>query len=191
MKLLALRCPECANPLAPGIDHIVIACERCAAAVRIGEEGLTLASVSYAAPQRAAPVTRWLPFWVFRGGVGIDRRDTQGGDSRLEEALRFWGGARDMYVPAWELSLDTAQEVGGALIRRQPAFSRIPRPPEVRLTPVTLAPDDALSMLEFIVLAIEAGRSDWLKSIDFHLAVGEPALWALPADGERFVALEV
>jgi hypothetical protein len=191
MKLLALRCPECANPLAPGIDDIVIACERCAAAVKIGDEGPTIASASYVAPKPGNPVTRWLPFWVFHGSVGIDQRDTQGGGSRLEEALRFWGQVREMYVPAWELSLHTAEEVGGALIQRQPAFSLIPRPPEARFTPVTLAPDDALRMLEFIVLTIEASRSDWLKSIDFHLEVGVPALWALPADGERFVALEV
>jgi hypothetical protein len=190
MKLLALRCPECSQPIKPENDHIVVACEHCATAVHIGDEGLTRLNVSWVAPRSATQVRRWLPFWVFHGNANIDHRDTQGGGNRLEEALRFWAEPRDLYVPAWELSLETADKVGSGLIQRQPRFSHTSRPPEARLTPATLAPADALKMLEFIVLAVEARRSDWLKSIDFHLDVGDPSLWALPADEKGLVASE-
>ena len=43
-----------------------------------------------------------------------------------------------------------------------------------------MAPADAKKMLEFIVLAIEARRQDWLRELTFHLEVGQPDLWALP-----------
>jgi hypothetical protein len=94
----------------------------------------------------------------------------------------LWGEPRDLYVPAWELSLRPAQDLGSKMIQEQPVYQALSSPTEVDLAPVTLTPDDARKMLEFIVLAIEARRPDWLKSLDFHLEVGEPALWALPAD---------
>ena len=182
MKLVALRCPECGQTLAPENDHIVVACERCHTAVHLGDEGLTQTPVHYVVPRSEAQVTGWLPFWVFHGHVHIKRRVTQGGRSALTTASSLWGQPRDLYVPAWGLSLSKAQEIGGYLIKRQPAFQPAPQPDAVRLTPVTLTTKDALEMLEFIVLAIEARRPDWLKSLDFHLEMDEPALWALPAE---------
>lgn len=190
MKLLALRCPNCNHSLAPENEHIVVACERCYAAVHLGDEGLTQVPVRYAAPRSEAQVTGWLPFWVFQGRVQIKRRTTQGGGSGQAEATRLWGQPRDLYVPAWELSLSEAQGIGSNMIQRQPAFRPLAQPAEAHFTPVTLTTGDALNMLEFIVLAIEARRPDWLKSLDFELEVGEPALWALPAEGRVIVALE-
>jgi hypothetical protein len=40
-----------------------------------------------------------------------------------------------------------------------------------------------LRLLEFVVLAIEARRDDWLKALDFRIEAGEPQLWALPQQG--------
>jgi hypothetical protein len=190
MKLLALRCPNCNHSLTPENEHIVVACERCYAAVHLGDEGLSQVPVHYAAPKGEARVTDWLPFWVFAGRVHITRRSTQGGGSREADAALLWGQPRRLYVPAWELSLNMAQDIGSDMIQRQPAFESVPQPAEVRFAPVTLATEDALKMLEFIVLAIEARRPDWLKRLDFHLEVDEPVLWALPAEGGVVVALE-
>lgn len=189
MKLVALRCPECNQSLAPENEHIVVACEACSTAVHLGDEGLTRMPVHYAAAKRKAQVTHWLPFWVFHGSVHIDQRTTQDRDSGKEESMRLWGEARDLYVPAWELSLSTAQHMGSKMIKAQPVYQSVSQPRKVRLMPVTLTMDDALKMLEFIVMAIEARRPDWLKSLDFHLEVGEPTLWALPADDSGIVAL--
>lgn len=190
MKLLALRCPACNHSLAPENEHIVVACARCQAAVHIGDEGLNIVSVNYAAPRGEAQVTDWLPFWVFEGRVNITRRSTQGGGSGQDEATRLWGEPRRLYVPAWELALSRAQGIGSDMIQRQPTLQPTPPPAEARLTPVTLSTQDALNVLEFIVLAIEARRPDWLKRLDFDLEVGEADLWALPAVGGVVVALE-
>jgi len=189
MKLLALRCPVCSQPLAPENDHIVVACEGCHAAVHIGDEGLSEMPVHYAAPKGTVQVKRWLPFWVFHGRVHIDRRETQQRGASNEEAERLWGQPRDLYVPAWKLSLTSVQDLGSRMTQAQPAYQALSPPSELRLAAVTLTPEDARKMLEFIVLAIEARRPDWLKSLDFHLEVGEPALWALSADESEMEAL--
>jgi hypothetical protein len=189
MKLLALRCPECSQPLKPENDHIVVTCELCRAAVHIGDDGLSLVSVQYARPRSEAGVTRWLPFWVFHGRVQVKRRLTaSGGRSRQEEMARLWGEPRYLYVPAWELSPRTVRDTGSKMIQSQPAYQAIARPADAHLTPVILTTQDALKMLEFIVLTIEAGRRDWLEHLEFRLEVGEPVLWALPADDQGVVA---
>ena len=191
MKLLALRCPECTHSLKPENDHIVVSCEFCHAAVQIGDEGVTPVPVQYARPRHEAGVTQWLPFWVFHGRVHVSKRlVAPGKKSRQEEMERLWGEPRHFYVPAWELSLRRVQETSKEMIRRQPAYQTIAQPAEVRLTPVTLTTEDALKVLELIILAIEAQRPDFLERLDFHLEVGEAVLWALPADDGGTVALE-
>ena len=190
MKLLALRCPECGNSLTPENDDIVVTCARCFTAVQIGDEGLSQMAVFYVRSKSRESVTRWLPFWVFRGTVQISQRETQGGGSQEQEALRFWSQPRAFYVPAWEMSVPSAQEIGSGLMVRQPDVTRMAQPPPAALAPVTLAPADAVKMLEFIVLAIEADRSDWLKSINFQLDVGEPELLAFPAGDAGLLALD-
>ena len=40
MKLIALRCPTCNTPFAPGDDDLVIACDQCGAGIAITDEGL-------------------------------------------------------------------------------------------------------------------------------------------------------
>ena len=56
----------------------------------------------------------------------------------------------------------------------------IERPAEAQLTPAAVSSEDALKLLEFIILAIEARRKDWLKELVFDLDIGEPELLALP-----------
>ena len=189
MKLLALRCPVCNQPLAPENEHIVFACGHCHAAVHIGDDGLTPMDLHYATPAAGATVTHWLPYWVFHGRVHITRRDTQGRGSSEGAATQFWGQPRHLYVPAWELSLKVAQQMGSTMIQRQPLPQPLPQPAGGRLLPVTLTADDARKMLEFIVLAIEARRKDWLKRLEFHLELEPPALWAFPSDDKEPVAL--
>ncbi len=191
MKLLALRCPECNHSLKPENDHIIVACEFCRTAVHIGDEGVTSVPLHYARPRTETEVTQWLPFWVFHGQVHIAQRQVApGGRSKQEEMERLWGEPRHLYVPAWDVPLGTVQDIGSEMIQHQPTHQTIAQPTEVRLAPVTLTTEDALKVLEFIILAIEARRPDWLERLDFHLEVGEAVLWAFPADDGEIVALE-
>jgi hypothetical protein len=49
-----------------------------------------------------------------------------------------------------------------------------------RFQPVTLSPGDIQALAEFIVVAIEAERSDMLKQIVVSVKMSEPVLWILP-----------
>ncbi len=184
MKLLLLRCPNCTNPLTPDNDDVVVTCNRCQKAVAIEEDGPRLIDVRYAVKAGYKPDTQaWLPVWVFEGQVTIHLRETQGRSRSVEkEVADLWGVTRRLFVPAWDLSLSTAQEVGQRMVLQQPAFQFIDRPAEASLAPATVTREDALRLLEFVVLAIEARRKDWLKNIRFELTAGEPEMWAIQKD---------
>ena len=174
MKLIALRCPMCNTALTPGDDDLVIACQQCGAAIAITDEGLLPIEIRFSAGNAG----QYQPWWVFEGRVQINRRETQSGNRR-EDALKFWSQPRLFFVPAWELSLQALKSNGLEMLKKQPQLQAGPRPAQVKLSPVVVAAEDARRMLEFLVLSLETGRADWLKSIDFKIEVGEPVLWAL------------
>ena len=183
MKLLALRCPECEQPLTPANEHVVTLCPQCDLAVRLDDEGLGRLDLHFARPEGDEPVAVWQPFWLFTGQVQITQRETQGGSRSAEkESAHLWSQPRRFYVPAWELPLTEAQEIGSQLVQAQPAVQAGPAPLHPTLLPITVTAEDAAKLLDFIVLAVEARRSDWLKNLRFRLEVGPGELWAWPAE---------
>ncbi|MEZ4594215.1 MAG: hypothetical protein R3D55_24200 [Chloroflexota bacterium] len=181
MKLLALRCPTCAQPLKPqNLEVVVLRCG-CGTAVSLQETGLTPLTLQFAAPA-VEKFDAWLPLWVFNGRVHITNRQTQGRNKQAEQdAEQLWNYPRRLYVPAWDLPTETASQLGGDLVQRQPAFARTDQPQNAPFVEAVVTPEDALKLLEFVVLTIEAARKDWLKSLDFHIEATTPQLWAIPA----------
>ena len=139
---------------------------------------------------------QWLPFWVFHGRVHLAQRETQGGSrSAQKQAEAFWQEPRRLFVPAWDIPLSEAREIGRELVERQPVYQAGSWPNGATFTEATVAPEDALKLLEFIIITIEAQRKDWLRHLQFWLEVGAPELWLLPAEANRerlaWLALEV
>ena len=188
MKLLALRCPVCAQPLLPDEDEtIVMSCGGCYTAVSINDHGINPTDIQFAATT-TDEVSDWLPFWICEAQVHLTERSTQGGKKSVKEtAAHFWATSRRLYVPAWEMPLTQAREIGGELVKKQPEFQRVDPPPKSQIKPATVTSEDALKLLEFVVLSLEAERPDWLKSIRFYIEVSQSTLWAIPAarKGER------
>ena len=180
MTLVVVRCPACGNPLTPGDDDLVIACTQCSAGLQLADDGPQPIEIQYA-QSSLARVTTWRPWWIFKGSVNLIRRETQGGN-RSEEARRFWAQPRVMSVPAWELSIATVKQAGIQMLQQPPALKAIPRPSGVKLTPAVVSAEDAHKMLEFLIFSLEAGRDDWLKTLDFQIEAGLPELWAIAAE---------
>lgn len=181
MKLVALRCPNCSSPLLVGNDDVVVACNNCPTMAAISPNGAVKMAISFVAA-RSEHLTEkeWVPFWVFNGRVNIKQRTLQGSRSDEADTERLWGVPRSLYVPAWELSMEVAQNVGSQMIQQQPKLQQVERPEGAQFISAVVTPDDARKLLEFIVLAIEARRKDQLKRLEFDLEVDEPQLMALP-----------
>jgi len=181
MRLILLRCPNCGEPLEPGNDDVVLACNNCHTPVAIAVNGPQKMAVRFVNPGKTGKGNWWFPFWVFEGQVRILKRETQGGSrSGRKDSEKMWGMARHLYVPAWELSMHAAQDIGSRLITKQPPLRFVEQPAEAQLVSATVTPKDAKKLLEFVILAIEARRKDWMEDLQFDLELEPPELWAMP-----------
>lgn len=193
MKLLELRCPVCARPIAAENDDLVVACAHCHTPISLDEEkGLRPMAVRYVAPAANAQVVTWLPLWLFQGRVSLQQRETQG-RGKTRDAEQFWSAPRYFYIPAWALTLSTIEKLSMPMLASQPVFRPLAEggQGEIPLQPAVLSAEDAEKLVEFLVLEMEAQRDDWLKTIQFDVSLGAPAFWALPAGpGNQLVVQE-
>jgi hypothetical protein len=180
MTLIVVRCPACGTALAPDDNDLVIACGQCGAGLQLSDLGPEPIEIQYAR-SNLARINVWRPWWIFTGSVNLTRRETQGGN-RSDDARRFWAQPRVMSVPAWDLSLSSIKQAGIQMLQQPPALNAMPRPAGAKLTPAVVSAEDARKMLEFLVLTLEAGRDDWLKTLDFTIEAGLPQLWAIAAE---------
>lgn len=184
MKLLLLRCPQCAQALAPGQTDVVVQCPNCHSAVAIDEGGLRLLPVQYVTPIQPRPET-WLPFWVYRGQVTIQSRRTQGGRSAEKEAREFWEKPRRIYIPAWSCELAEARALARNLLEKQPLLMAVSPPEGATFAAVALQPEDGRKLLELVIVSVEAGRRDYMESLSYDLRLDNEVLWLLPARRDR------
>jgi len=173
VELIPLVCFKCDTPVSAEPDEVAWVCGRCGQGLLLDEsKGLAPLQVQYSAA--LPPNTRGKPFWVAEGSVGVQRQ-TYSGD-KSNEALQFWSQPKRFFVPAYTCQLDTLVDLGPRLLLNPPALQP---GPATAFEPVTLAPGDIQAMAEFIVMAIEAGRSDMLKQVGVTVKLSTPALWVL------------
>lgn len=182
MKLLALRCPTCTQKLTPISPNVVVLrCTNCGTAVSIYDSGIAKIDLKFAASAEEK-IDAWLPIWLFNGRVHIQSRQTQGRNKQAQQdSQQLWGYPRRLYVPAWQMPINEASQLGGGLVQHQPAFQESVPPPHAALVEAVVMPEDALKLLEFVVFNVEAARKDWLKELQFNIEAGTPQLWAIPA----------
>ena len=96
-------------------------------------------------------------------------------------AKKFWAKPRRLFVPAWKVSLNVAKQISTQLILSQPNFQLTQSLTDKTLASASLNKEDALKLLELILITIEAKRRDKLQSIQLDINIGEPELWAIPS----------
>ncbi len=176
IDLIPLVCLKCSTQVPAGLDEVAWVCAQCGQGLSLDEEkGLMPMQVSYSAG--IAPDARGKPYWVAEGRVTL-RRETYGSSGKqTDEAQRFWSQPHRFFVPAFTCSLESLLAEGTRLLLQPPALQE---GPARRFEPVTLSTEDVLPPAEFIVMAVEAGRKDKLKKVDFTLQLAPAVLWILP-----------
>lgn len=177
VELVPLRCLRCETPVPAEPDEVAWICSRCGQGLLL-DEARGLAALEIHIASGIPPGALGRPFWVASGQVRLQRGTHEGFiGRRTGQAERFWAGPRRFFIPAFTCPLDEMLELGALMIQQQPDLR--PGPP-AHFRPVTLPPADVAALAEFIVLAIEAGRKDNLRSIEAAVNLDSPSLWILP-----------
>lgn len=176
VELVPLICPQCSTPIPAGLEEVAWACAQCGQGTVLDESlGLEPLEIHYSAeiPQN----TKGKPYWVADGQVRM-KRETYGSSGKHgQQAEAYWSQPRRFFVPAYQEALARLLELAKAMLLDPPELS--PGPP-ASFEAVTLYREDVPSAAEFIVMAVEAGRQDQIKSLDFELKLSKPVLWILP-----------
>ncbi|MGQ0601378.1 MAG: hypothetical protein ACT4QE_06735, partial [Anaerolineales bacterium] len=176
ITLQPLLCANCRTNLPAYPDEVAWRCSNCGVGWQLSDTaptGLEMLSLHFDA--RCNPQVHGRPFWVASGMVGLNR-DTFSGDES-KKATQVWAQPRQFFVPAFTCPLDTLIELGRELLLKPPGLQ--PGEP-ARFTAVTLLPKDVRALAEFIVMSLEAERSDKIETITFDLRLQKPELWVLP-----------
>jgi hypothetical protein len=178
VELVPLQCVRCSTPVRATPDEVAWVCANCGQGLLLdGESGLRALEVKYAAVAQQAGLI-WRPFWVTEGRVTFQARETYGHDRGPDE---IWGAPQMFVLPAFECSLEEAGAWGVAFLRQPP---RLVEGPAGLLEGVTVDPQAARALAEFVVLTVEAERRDQLRKVAFDLDLVPPVLWAMPFTNE-------
>ena len=178
--LLPLLCLKCQTQLPAQPDEVAWVCPQCGQAHLLDEsqpQALAIVNIHYSAELPNGANGR--PFWVASGKVALQRESYRGGNlfsNENKQAEQFWNSPRTFYVPAFTCSLEDMVNLGISLIRQSPALKD---GSPLQFEPITLPLADVKSLAEFIVVGIEAERSDKVKEVNFTLELKEPELWVL------------
>ena len=175
IELIPLVCFKCEMAVPAQPEEVAWACSRCGQGLVLDEtKGLDALEIHYHAGLR--PDLSGKPFWVVEGQVTLNRA-VYGGQNQTQEALQFWAVPHRFFVPAYTCPLETLTSLGPQHLLKPPALQD---GPAAVFEAVTLAPTDLQAMVEFIVMAVEAGRKDKLRSMSIGLKLNDPVLWILP-----------
>jgi hypothetical protein len=190
VELIPLLCLKCQTPVPAQPEEVAWACARCGQGLILDEaKGLALLEIQYDAglARRSAEAqqSKGRPFWVADGLVVVERQTYSG--NKGNEAQRFWSEPHRFFVPAYTCPLETLLDMGPQMLLKPPALQPLPTLPPgevvsrpyIDFAPVTLLRSDVQALAEFIVVAIEAGRSDMLKQLQVKVQLAEPVLWIL------------
>ncbi len=178
VELVPLQCGRCSTPVRAAPDEVAWVCANCGQGLLLdGESGLRALEVKYAAAAQQEGLV-WRPFWVAAARVTFQARETYGHDRGSDE---IWGAPQMFILPAFECSLEEAGAWGMGFLRQPP---RLVEGPAGLLEGVTVDPQAARALAEFVVLTVEAERRDQLRSVAFDLDLEPPVLWAMPFTNE-------
>jgi hypothetical protein len=169
-----LVCLKCSAPIPAEPDQVAWSCSTCGQGLYLDEaSGLTPLEINFAA--NLTPNTPGKPFWITEGRIVVERETF--GSAKSDEALRFWSQTHRFFIPAFRAPLDTLLTISTDLLLHP---LELHTGPAARFEPVIMSKEDVKPAVEFVIVAVEAGRSDRLKQISFTLDLSQPVLWILP-----------
>jgi hypothetical protein len=174
VELVPLECLRCRSRLPAEEGQVAWLCPACGQGQRL-DEAAELQPVEIRFARSAGTgEARWLPFWVLPVRVRVLERVSYG---REQPPDPRWEQPQPFVLPAFDTRPEDAGQWGARFLKEPVTLVD---GPVGSLPSVSVTPEEAQALAEFVVLTLEAERRDKIKSLNAVLDFGEAKLWCLP-----------
>ncbi|MEO6695542.1 MAG: hypothetical protein ABIY50_09075 [Ignavibacteria bacterium] len=180
-KLEAVKCRSCGSGLIIEVNDNIVYCSSCGSGFEILNGDLIPIEINFAAaaiPSEGEMIYK--PFWLIKVNVNILERKAKG-----EFLKNLFGSSGEMtsgditfYIPAFYCPLDTMKEFATQFTLRHPVAS--PQKYNVKLVGFAYGKDDAKKLSEFILISLEAEKSDTIKSFKYDMRYDSMEILGIP-----------
>ncbi len=180
-KLEALKCKNCGSGLIIEINDNIVYCSSCGSGFEISDGELTPIEINFAAAAlKGEGELVYKPFWYVKAHIDILERKAAG--NFLKNI--FGGGENNssgdliFYIPAFFCQLETMKNLATQFTIKNPVSS--PQKYNTKLSGFAYGKNDAKKLSEFILISLEAEKSDTMKTFKYKISFNSFEIIGIP-----------
>ncbi|HMS35313.1 MAG TPA: hypothetical protein PKC91_14615 [Ignavibacteria bacterium] len=179
--LEAVKCKKCDSGLMVEVNDNIVYCSSCGSGFEIIEGVLTPIEINFAAAAiRSEGEMIYKPFWLLKSNINIAERKASGNFLK-----NIFGGSNDntsgnitFYIPAFYCSIESMKNLATQFTMRNPVSS--PQKYNTKLVGFAYGKEDAKKLAEFILISLEAEKSDTMKSFNYEMKFESMEILGIP-----------
>ncbi|HAY33853.1 MAG TPA: hypothetical protein PK536_07870 [Ignavibacteria bacterium] len=180
-KLEAVVCKSCGSGLSVEMNDNIVYCTSCGNGFEEINGEMKNIEINFAnAAFRSEGELIYKPFWLLNTTITILERKATG--SFLKNLFggsgEFTGGDILFYIPAFYCNIESMEELSKQFTIKNPVAS--PQKYNSKLTGFAYGKEDAKKLAEFILISLEAEKSDVIKNFRYEMKVNSYSILGIP-----------
>jgi len=179
--LEAVKCKKCDSGLMVEVNDNIVYCSSCGSGFEIINGELIPIEINFAsAAIRSEGEMIYKPFWLLKAHLNIAERKASGNFLK-----NIFGGSNDntsgnitFYIPAFYCSIEAMKNLATQFTIRNPVAS--PQKYNTKLVGFAYGKEDAKKLAEFILISMEAEKSDTMKSFNYDMKFDSMEILGIP-----------
>ncbi|MDQ3022402.1 MAG: hypothetical protein M3R36_17825 [Bacteroidota bacterium] len=179
--LEAVKCKKCDSGLLVEVNDNIVYCSSCGSGFEITNGELLPIEINFAAASlRSEGEMIYKPFWLLKTHVDISERKASGNFLK-----NIFGGSNEntsgditFYIPAFYCSIDALKNLSSQFTIKNPVAS--PQKYSTKLIGFAYGKEDAKKLAEFILISLEAEKSDTMKSFSYKINFESMEILGIP-----------
>ena len=179
--LEAVKCKKCDSGLMVEVNDNIVYCSSCGSGFEIIEGVLTPIEINFAAAAiRSEGEMIYKPFWLLKSNINIAERKASGNFLK-----NIFGGSNDntsgvitFYIPAFYCPIESMKNLATQFTMKNPVAS--PQKYNTKLVGFAYGKEDAKKLAEFILISMEAEKSDTMKSFNYDMRFESMEILGIP-----------
>ncbi|MBS1519324.1 MAG: hypothetical protein JSS91_14670 [Bacteroidetes bacterium] len=179
--LEAVRCKNCGSGLTVEVNDNIVYCSSCGSGFEQIDGEMKDIEINFAAAAvRSEGELIYKPFWLLNTTINITEREASGNfiKNLFGGSNDFTGGDILFYIPAFYCKIETMKNLSTKFTLKNPVAS--PQKYNSRLTGFAYGKEDAAKLAEFILISLEAEKSDVIKRFKYEIKINSYSILGIP-----------